>query len=114
MTVAGLSGDEDALARERSWRPRLLSDLEEGRRNRRPADAGVVLTAAIFAGLTAVIARSAPTDDVDIARALVTMFGWAEALWRAAFVGVLVLAAVIVVDLGVRRRWDLARDVGSA
>jgi glycosyltransferase 2 family protein len=32
-------------------------------------------------------------------------------LWRAAFVGLLVLAAAIVVAVLLRRRWDLARDV---
>lgn len=39
------------------------------------------------------------------------MFGWAGALWRTAFFGLLGLAAVIVVDVLLRRRWDLARDL---
>ncbi len=39
------------------------------------------------------------------------MFGWAGALWRIAFFGLLGLAAVILVDVVLRRRWDLARDL---
>jgi glycosyltransferase 2 family protein len=40
-----------------------------------------------------------------------TVLGWAGALWRTAFVTLLVVALVIVVDVLVRRRWDLARDL---
>jgi glycosyltransferase 2 family protein len=58
-----------------------------------------------------VIASSAPEDDEDVAEALITILGWAEGLWRAAFVGVLVVAAVIVVDVLLNRRWDLVRDL---
>jgi hypothetical protein len=39
------------------------------------------------------------------------VLGWAGALWRTAFFGLLGLAAVIVVDVLLRRRWDLARDL---
>jgi uncharacterized membrane protein YbhN (UPF0104 family)/tRNA A-37 threonylcarbamoyl transferase component Bud32 len=58
-----------------------------------------------------VIARSAPETDEDVALALTTVLGWAGALWRTAFLGLLALAAVIVVDVLVRRRWSLARDL---
>ena len=57
------------------------------------------------------IASSAPEDDEDVAQALITILGWAEAFWRAAFIGVLVLAAVIVVDVLLNRRLALARDL---
>jgi uncharacterized membrane protein YbhN (UPF0104 family)/tRNA A-37 threonylcarbamoyl transferase component Bud32 len=67
--------------------------------------------AAVVIGLSAVIASTAPEDDEDVAAALRTILGWADPLWRVAFVGVLVLAAVIVVDILLRRRWDLARDL---
>jgi uncharacterized membrane protein YbhN (UPF0104 family)/tRNA A-37 threonylcarbamoyl transferase component Bud32 len=62
-------------------------------------------------GLTAVIASATPEVDEDIAEALMTLFGWANAFSRVAFVAVLALAAVVVVDVLVRRRWSLARDL---
>jgi uncharacterized membrane protein YbhN (UPF0104 family)/tRNA A-37 threonylcarbamoyl transferase component Bud32 len=93
-----------------SWNLSLLSRVEAGRRNRRLADAAILLAGAVVAGLTAVIARSSPEDDENVARALATVFGWADPLWRATFVALLALSATIVVDLGLRRRWDLVRD----
>ena len=39
------------------------------------------------------------------------MLGWAGPLWRAAFLALLALALVIVIDVVARRRWHLARDV---
>ncbi|MFL6972647.1 MAG: hypothetical protein ACJ8F2_12105, partial [Xanthobacteraceae bacterium] len=64
-----------------------------------------------MAALAAVLASSAPGWDRDIAGALGTLLGWADGLWRAAFIGALVLAVAIAVELVVRRRWALARDV---
>ena len=40
-----------------------------------------------------------------------TLLGWAGALWRTAFVSVLLVALAIVVAVLVRRRGDLARDL---
>jgi glycosyltransferase 2 family protein len=88
-----------------------LAETEPGRRNRRTIDSVFLALAAVVIGLSAVIASSAPEDDKDVAQALITILGWAEGLWRAAFVGVLVLAAVIVVDVLLNRRWDLVRDL---
>ena len=70
-----------------------------------------MLVAAIVIGLSAVIASSAPGQDRDVAQALTTVFGWAGALWRTAFFGALGLAVVLVVDVLLRRRWDLVRDL---
>src|SRR5262249_51039356 len=42
---------------------------------------------------------------------VIAVLGWAEALWRTAFVGLLALAAIIVVGLIVRRRRFIGRDV---
>jgi glycosyltransferase 2 family protein len=112
VTAADVSGDEQAGPTERSsWNLSLLTRTEAGRRNRRLADVGMLLVGTIVGGLTAVIARSSPENDADVARALTTVLGWAEPLWRTAFVGLLALAVVIVADLLLRRRWDLARDV---
>ena len=67
--------------------------------------------AAIVIGLSAVIGSSAPQHDADVAQALMSLLGWAGAVWRLAFIGLMGLAAVIVVDVLFRRRWDLARDL---
>jgi uncharacterized protein (TIRG00374 family) len=62
-------------------------------------------------GLSAAIASSAHGHDHDVAQALTTVLGWAGAVWRTAFFALLGLAAVVVVDVLLRRRWDLARDL---
>ena len=89
----------------------LLAETEPGRRNRRTIDSVALFWAALVLGLSAVIAYSAPAEDERIGDALITVFGWAGALWRLAFFGVLGFAAVVVVAVIVRRRWDLARDI---
>jgi glycosyltransferase 2 family protein len=95
----------------RSWHLPLLAETEPGRRNRRTIDSVSLLFAAIVIGLSAVIASSAPRQDRDVEQALMTVLGWAGALWRTAFFGVLGLAVVLVVDVVLRRRWDLLRDL---
>jgi len=115
VTAADTASDEHAASTgPASWDLSLLSRVEAGRRNRRPADAGILLAGAVVTGLTAVIARSSPNDDADVARALTTVLGWADPLWRTAFVALLVLSATILVDLVLRRRWGLARDAAFA
>ena len=92
----------------------LLTSAEPGRRNRRTIDAVLVALAAVVAGLTAVVARSAEGTDVSVARALTTVLGWAGPLWRTALVALLALAVVLALEVIVRRRWDLLRDVAFA
>ncbi len=70
-----------------------------------------MFVAAIVIGLSAVIAASAPGQDRDVAQALTTVFGWAGALWRTAFFGLLGLSVAVVVAVLLRRRWDLVRDL---
>jgi uncharacterized membrane protein YbhN (UPF0104 family)/tRNA A-37 threonylcarbamoyl transferase component Bud32 len=89
----------------------LLTATEPGRRNRRAVDGVSLLVAAIVIGLTAVVASSTPEVDADVAQALTTLFGWANGFWRVAFVALLLLALVVIVDVLVRRRWSLARDL---
>jgi uncharacterized membrane protein YbhN (UPF0104 family)/tRNA A-37 threonylcarbamoyl transferase component Bud32 len=93
------------------WRVSLLSETEPGRRNRRTIDSVLLFWAAIVIGLSAAIAASAPTQDRNVAEALTTVFGWAGALWRAAFFALLAAAVAIVVDVLLKRRWDLTRDL---
>ena len=89
----------------------MLTQTEPGRRNRRTIDSVVLAAAALFLGLSAVIASSAPAQDEDVAQALATVLGWAGAVWRTVFVCLLVLALVVVVAVFLRRRWDLVRDL---
>jgi glycosyltransferase 2 family protein len=95
----------------RSWSVALLMATEPGRRNRRTIDSIFLVAAAIVIGLSAAIASSAHGHDEAVGQALTTVLGWAGALWRATFFGLLGLAAVIVVNVVLRRRWDLARDL---
>ncbi|HEU0286918.1 MAG TPA: lysylphosphatidylglycerol synthase transmembrane domain-containing protein [Nocardioidaceae bacterium] len=88
----------------------LLTTAEPGRRNRRTIDALLLAFAALLTTAAAVIARSAPAQDEDIADAIVTILGWAEGFWRVVVVVFLLLGLAIVLDCVVRRRWDLARD----
>ncbi len=71
----------------------------------------LVVWAAIFCGLAAVVARSAREVDEEIGQAIATVLGWAPGVWRAALLGALALALVIVVDVVVRKRWLLLRDL---
>ena len=64
----------------------LLTATEPGRRNRRTIDSICFAGAAIVLGLTAVIAKNAPKTDEDVAHSLMTLLGWAGALWRTVFV----------------------------
>jgi uncharacterized membrane protein YbhN (UPF0104 family)/tRNA A-37 threonylcarbamoyl transferase component Bud32 len=89
----------------------LLAETEPGRRNRRTIDAVVLLLAAIVIGLTAVVASSAERHDENVAAAFRTVLAWADSVWRFSFVGLLVVALVVVLDALLNRRWVLARDL---
>ena len=95
----------------RSWHVGVLAQTEPGRRNRRTIDSVLLFWAAVVLGLSAAVAASAPAQDRAVAEALTTVFGWAGALWRAAFFALIVSAAAIVVDVLLKRRWDLVRDL---
>jgi uncharacterized membrane protein YbhN (UPF0104 family)/tRNA A-37 threonylcarbamoyl transferase component Bud32 len=111
VSSVGSSRDERVVLAKRSWTLSLLAETELGRRNRRTVDAAFLLLAAVVIGLTAVVASSAERQDEDVAQALHTVFAWADSLWRIAFVGLLVLALVVVLDVILERRWTLGRDV---
>jgi glycosyltransferase 2 family protein len=96
---------------EPSWGIALLVPAAQAPRNRRPIEVAFVATAAIAAGLAAVVARSAPEVDGDVGRAFDAVLGWAPYFWRLVYVLALALALVVVVDVVLRRRWILARDI---
>src|SRR5215469_16894179 len=98
----------------RSWRVGVLIQTEPGRRNRRTIDSVLLFWAAIVIGLSAAVAASAPGHDRSVQQALTTVLGWAGPLWRAAFFALIASAALIVVDIVLERRWDVARDVLAA
>src|SRR5262249_18360117 len=94
-----------------SWEIALLVPAEGAPRNRRPSDVALVAVAAVGAGLAAGVAHSAPGVDSAVDGALDDVLGWAPYFWRLGFVLVLVLALVVAVDVIIRRRWVLARDL---
>ena len=96
---------------ERSLSLTLLYAAEPGRRSRRTTDGVLLAVGAVVVGLGAVIAESASAEDEDVEHALVTVLGWAPALWRVALVGALFLACGIVADSLFRRRWALVCDL---
>jgi hypothetical protein len=102
------------VSADRSWNVVLLTETEPGRRNRRTIDSVLLLMAAVVIALSAVIASSAPGNDIAVAEALETLLGWAGALWRTSFFALLGLALSVVLAVVVRRRWDLARDLVAA
>jgi hypothetical protein len=94
-----------------SWEIALLVPPAQTPRNRRPSDVALVAVAAVIAGLAAVVAKSAPEVDTSVGEALDAVIGWATYFWRIVFVLAFALALVVVVDVVVRRRWVLARDL---
>ncbi len=92
----------------------ILYAAEPGRRSRRTTDGVLLAVGAFVVGLGAVIAESASAEDEDVEQALVTVLGWAPALWRVALLGALVLAWGIVAEALFRRRWALVRDLAVA
>jgi hypothetical protein len=68
----------------------------------------LLLFAAVVVGLSAAIAAAAPRMEREVGDALRTVFGWAGGFWDAAFICALAFAFAVVVDVLVRRRWDLA------
>ena len=94
--------------------PSLLTVAEAGRRNRRTVDGVLLALGAVVVGLAAVIASSATTQDRQVGHAIVTVLGWADAIWRGLFVAAIGLALLVVADVLLRRRWLLARDIAVA
>ena len=93
----------------------ILLGADEGRRrNRRTIDAVAVVGAALVMGFAALLATFDPQTDAEVGEALITVLGWAPALWRAAFVAALLLVLAIATEALLRRRATLARDLLAA
>ncbi|HEX4520400.1 MAG TPA: lysylphosphatidylglycerol synthase domain-containing protein [Gaiellaceae bacterium] len=93
---------------------RLLTVEEAGRRNRRTIDGVLIAFGALVLGLAAVAAANAPAQDEQVGKAIVTVLGWAEGLWRGIFIVTVGYAVLVVVDVFWRRRFKLARDLALA
>src|SRR5262249_26953261 len=89
----------------------LLAATAPGLRNRRTIDSVFLLLAAVVLGLSAAIASATPRQEHHVDDRLSWVVGWAGGFWDAAFVCALLLALSVVVDVLLRRRWDLARDL---
>src|SRR5215470_12710389 len=100
-----------AASSARSLNVSLLAPTAPGLRNRRTIDSVFLLLAAVVLGLSAGIASAAPRQEHNVDGALRTVFGWAGGFWDAVFVCALLFALAVVVDVLLRRRWDLARDL---
>lgn len=90
---------------------RLLTVAEAGRRNRRTIDGVLLGAGAIVLGLAAAAASQAPAQDTRVAGSIVTVLGWADPLWRTIFVATVAFALIVVIDVLLRRRFSLARDL---
>ncbi len=88
----------------------IFVSYEQGRRNRRTSDGILLATMAVLTGAAAAISNQAPAKDADVGEAIVTVLGWAPALWRTVVVATILLCVVLLVALVVRRRWALGRD----
>jgi glycosyltransferase 2 family protein len=111
VTATSATRGQQVEQAARSSHLALLTRTELGRRNRRPVDSVVLVVGAAVVGLSAVAVSSAPDQDQAVGRALRTILGWAGGFWRVTFVALLVLALLVVLDVLLRARWDLARDV---
>lgn len=111
MTTTSASREHQVEPAGRSWHLGLLTTTEPGRRNRRTIDSVVLAAGALFVGLSAVITSQASEQDRAVGHALRTVLGWAGGAWRTTFVALLLLALVVLIDVLLRARWDLARDV---
>jgi uncharacterized membrane protein YbhN (UPF0104 family)/tRNA A-37 threonylcarbamoyl transferase component Bud32 len=109
-----MNPNDHAAPPDRRWDATLLTQREQGRRNRRTVDSVFLSAAAIVIGLTAVVASSAAEQDAVVAQAVTTTLSWAGAFWRLAFFATLGLSLVVVVAVVLDRRWSLARDLLAA
>ena len=88
----------------------VFVSYEQGRRNRRTSDGVLLATMVVLTGAAAAIANGAPAKDADLGEAIVTVLGWAHAVWRTIVVAAILLCAVLLVAAVVRRRWAVGRD----
>ena len=88
----------------------VFVSYEQGRRNRRTSDGVLLATMVVLTGAAAAISNGAPAKDADLGEAIVTVLGWAHALWRTIVVAAILLCAVLLVAAVVRRRWAVGRD----
>ena len=107
--VARVAGEPDG-----GRRALVFADVEPGRRNRRASDV-VLLAGTALAAAGASVVEAAAGDVVrEVGDALITLLAWAEPLWRCAFAGSLAFAAVLLLEMVLRRRTRATRRTRSA
>src|SRR3954452_5678724 len=88
----------------------IVVDYEQGRRNRRTSDGIVFATMAVLTLAAVAISNGAPGEDAEVGEAIVTVLGWAPALWRTVVVATILLCVALLGAIVLRRRWALGRD----
>ena len=89
----------------------VFVEYEEGRRNRRTLDAVLLAVTALVSAAAAALANAVPAQDAEVGDAIVTLLGWAGALWRVVVLATILLGATLLAAVVLRRRWALARDI---
>ncbi len=92
----------------------LFAADSAGGRLRRPADALLVLVAALLVTGAAAIAAAAQTAEPGLVEAAGTLLGDFSSAWKLAYAVTLGYSATVVVATLVTRRWRLARDLLAA
>jgi uncharacterized membrane protein YbhN (UPF0104 family) len=89
----------------------LFAEGDAGGRLRRPVDALLVLSAAVLFVLASVVADSAEAREPDVVAAARTLLSWFDTGWRIAYAALLGYGLVVLLAIGLARRWRLGRDV---
>ena len=74
----------------------VFVEYEEGRRNRRTLDAVLLAVTALVSAAAAALANAVPVQDAEVGDAIVTLLGWAGALWRVVVLATILLGAVLL------------------
>jgi glycosyltransferase 2 family protein len=91
--------------------PDPFVEYEEGRRNRRTLDAVLLAVTSLVSAAAAALANTVPAQDAEVGSAIVTLLGWAGALWRGVVLATLLVGASLLAAVVWRRRWALVRDI---
>ena len=89
----------------------LFGGDDDRGRARRPVDALLMLMAVGVFTAAALVSDRAQSQEQRIVSAAVTLLGWLDPLWRAAYASLIGLALLVAVACFVTRRWRVCRDL---